>query len=114
MSTSAPQNISLNIDGKNIEIKNTFKLNSELNKVLLDANEFAKFRENPKDFAKRFELDIDAEISDKLKEKLNGINSVKEIHEKIFINDIQNKATTVWAIAQGSYSLASSKVAVAF
>lgn len=107
------QTLRLNVDdGKIIDVKVNSKRNSELNKALLDPAKFQEFSKNPKAFAAKYDIKIDREISDQLATKLDGINDMEML--KRFVNPIDLVGATVWAVAAGAYSLASSKVAVAF
>lgn len=99
-------------DGKPIDIKVESKRNADLNKALLDPANFAEFAKNPKGFAARYDLNIDREISDQLVTKLHGIGSLKTLNR--YINPIETTGATVWAVALGAFSVATSKVAVAF
>lgn len=106
-------NLDLMVDGRRLEIKNLSKLNLELNAALVDDQQFAEFTANPQAFAARYNLAIDREISDTLKERLTGINSIVEAQRAV-VHPLDSIGTTVWAVAAGVYSLATAKVAVAF
>lgn len=103
----------LTVDGnKSIDVKLASKRGAELNRALLDPANFKEFAADPKKFVGKFDFQIDRDISDQLTAKLTGIKDLEEL--KKFVNPIDPVASTVWAIAVGSYSLASSKIAVAF
>ena len=104
--------LSILADGKSIEIKNPSKLNLELNKALLDPQQFQSFTADPKGFAERFDLKIDPEVSSALSAKLSGIKSLDDL-QRVTRGEGDGGAT-VWAVAGGSFSVASSKIAVAF
>ena len=95
-----------------LDIKVESKRNAELNKALLNPANFAEFAKNPKEFAARYDLNIDREISDQLVTKLHGIDSLKALNR--YVNPIDTVGATLWAVAQGAYSVATSKIAVAF
>lgn len=104
------QTLSLFVNGKTVEIKKPSKLNFELNKELNTDVGFASFLQDPKAFAKKYDLEIDQDLSNQLKAKLAGFSSLDEL-QKLKGGD---SGATAWAVAAGSYSIASSKVAVAF
>ncbi|UEP27019.1 hypothetical protein [Burkholderia sp. B21-007] len=100
--------LSFVVDGKTIELKKPSKLNFELNKALLDDSQFAQFAQDPAAFAKNYDLNIDPDISAALAQKLQGVKSVRDLI------DINASSATAWAVAEGAFSFASSKVAVAY
>ncbi|KDM90105.1 hypothetical protein [Photobacterium galatheae] len=104
--------ISLLVDGKVIEVKNPSKLNWDLSKSLIKNDNFKEFAKDPKKYAAKFDLEIDADIAAKLTRRLEGFESLKEA-EELFGFD-PRVAATAWAVAAGAYSIASSKIAVAF
>lgn len=105
--------LKLTVDGnRTIDIKTESKRGAELNKDLLDPARFAEFADNPKEFAAKYGISIDREISNQLSIKLKGLNSLEAVHH--FVNPGDRVGATAWAIAVGSYSIASSKIAVAF
>jgi hypothetical protein len=101
------------VDGRRLEIKNVSKLNLELNTALVDDQQFAEFAANPQAFAARYNLTIDREISDALKERLTGMKSLVEAQRAV-VHPIDRVGTTVWAVAAAVFSLATAKIAVAF
>ena len=101
------------VDGKSIEIKNPSKLNLEFNKALIDPMQFQSFVADPKAFAERFDLQIDPEVSSALAEKLSGINSLDDL-QMLRQGGDEVPGATVWAVAVGAYSVATSKIAIAF
>jgi len=103
--------LSLVVDGKAIDIKVASRRNFDLNKALLDADNFKDFIKDPRAFASRFDFTIDRDISDQLSNKLRGFESLEQLDR---MRDPSQVATTLWAVAAGSYSVASAKVAVAF
>lgn len=111
MSRISAKSLDLVADGKIINIKTPEKKNFELNKALLNDAEFAKFASNPKEFAKKYKLNIDKSVSDQLASKLNGINRIDDLAR---ISRDDGGEATVWAVAVGAYSMASTKIAVAF
>lgn len=104
--------INLQVDGKIIEVKKPSKLNFELSKALINKDRFQEFALNPKDFVAKYDLNIDHNIAKQLQEKLVGIESINDLN--ILLNDPGDSQTTVYAVAKGSYSMASSKIALAF
>jgi hypothetical protein len=106
-------NISLTVDGKTIELKNLSKQNGQLNEALRDPAQFQDFAQDPKAFAARYNLAIDESISSALRGKLTDIKSIEQGLSALGSVG-SDRATTVWAVVQGVYSVASSKVAVAF
>ena len=105
--------LSLNVDGKIVELKNETKKNFELNKALNEPEGFKEFAKNPKDFVAKYNLNIDEEISKRLAEKLSRVRDLKDL--KNLVHDGSNPiGATLWAVAVGSYSIASSKIAVAY
>ncbi len=114
MSRIKAPTLSLNIDGKNIDIKKRSKRNFDLNKALMNPDDFQKFAADPRKFAAKFDLDIDNDISTALSTRLDGIKSREELMVLVDRPDGGTVYATVWAVASGLYSVASSKVALAF
>lgn len=105
--------LQLTVDGNRvIDIKTDSKRGAELNRDLLDPVKFAEFTKDPKQFAAKYDIAIDREISDQLVNKLRGIDSLDMAHR--FVNPLDKVGCTVWAVAGGAYSVSSSKIAVAF
>jgi len=105
--------LKLTVDGnRTIDIKTESKRGAELNKDLMDPAKFAEFAKNPKQFAAKYDIAIDREISDQLSTKLHGLGSLEEVRR--FVNPGDLVGATLWAVASGAYSVSSSKVAVAF
>lgn len=107
------QTIKLEIDGKIIDIKKPSKRNFSLTKSLLDDIKFQEFVNDPKGYAAKYDFDIDHDISAKLKAKLDGTKSLEDL-KKVLDDPWDPAGATVWAVAKGVYSVASSKIAVAF
>lgn len=105
------QNIDFVFDGQKVQIKNPEKGSFELNKALHDPVEFGKFVVDPKTFVKNYGLDIDESISVKLSDMIGGFVSIEDL--KGASTSLTNGATA-WAVASGSYSIATSKIAIAF
>lgn len=99
------------VNGKTIEIKKPSKLNFELNKELITDKGFNDFLADPQAFAKKFDLDIDEDLANQLKNKLSGLKSPKDLESLVRSG---GDGATAWAVAAGAYSVASSKIAVAF
>jgi hypothetical protein len=99
------------VDGKVINIKTAEKMNFELNKALVDPNNFKLFANDPKAFVKGYKLDIDTDISNQLSRKLKGVASLETLRSMSGDGTVE---ATVWAVAVGAYSVASTKIAVAF
>lgn len=105
--------LKLTVDGnKTIDIKVDSKRGAELNKALIDPANFAEFAKNPKQFAAKYDLTIDQDISNQLIKKLHGLDSLEAVRRFVKPGDLVG--ATLWAVASGAYSVASSKVAVAF
>lgn len=107
----AKQTLNLVVDGKVIEVKKPSRRNYELNMSLRKKKNFEDFVRDPKKYAALYDLEIDDGISNQLQAKLKGIKSIKDLRR---LPDIDDVSATVWAVAKGAYSMASSKVAVAF
>jgi len=106
--------LSLNIDGKNIDIKKRSKRNFDLNKALLNPDDFQKFTADPRKFAAKYDFDIDNDISTALSARLDGIQSREDLMSLLARPDVGPVSATAWAVASGLYSIASTKIAVAF
>jgi hypothetical protein len=104
--------LSLQIDGKTVELKTMTRRNLDLNKALLDPAEFKKFAADPQEFAKQYDLNIDPHISAQLASRLSGVGSITDIQR--ITTDGGESGATAWAVAHGAYSIASTKIAVAF
>ncbi|MEC5289576.1 hypothetical protein VSX64_01375 [Aurantimonas sp. C2-6-R+9] len=102
--------LSLLVDGKSVEIKNEKETQTELNNALQDPDKFKEFAKSPAAFAKEYGLQIDEALSAQLSSKLKDVQSVGDM-QKVMRGT--NEAT-VWAVASGSYSVASSKIALAY
>ncbi len=106
--------ISINVDGKIIDIKNPKRGGWDLNKALLDPKNFKDFANDPQAFTGKYGFKVDADISAKLKDALKGVDSLEQLRGLVGTRDPSIVGATVWAVAAGSYSMASSKIAVAF
>jgi hypothetical protein len=107
-----PTSLSLQVDGKSVELHSDTSKVFEMNKALANPTGFKDFANDPKAFAAKFGLGIDQQVSHQLKSKLTGVASLGELRA-IHDGDGGNGAT-VWAVAGGAYSISSSKIAVAF
>jgi hypothetical protein len=117
MARISPKTLNLVADGKTIEVKKPSKKNFELNKDLVDPQNFRDFVTDPKTFLAKYDLQVDADIASKLKEKLKGLNNLDDLSKVFPVHggDPDNpRGATVWAVALGAFSFATSKVAVAF
>lgn len=114
MSEIKTNTISLVVNGKTIEIKTPTKLNFELNKELATDGGFTAFVSDPQAFAKKYDLNIDADIANQLKTKLSGIKNLSEMQAYMGKGGGEGGAgATAWAVAVGAYSIASTKIAIA-
>ncbi|MER9684681.1 MULTISPECIES: hypothetical protein [unclassified Mesorhizobium] len=104
--------INLNIDGKNVTIENAPQKIKELNTFLENEDNFKQFAQDPDASLKKFNMTVDPDFIDQLKNRLNGKTSIKDLQSKVGQGGEDN--ATLWAVAAGSYSISSSKVAVAF
>ena len=107
-----PTSMSLQVDGKSIEIHSDKAKVFELNKALANAGNLKEFANDPRNFAAKYGLALDPQISGQLKSKLAGVNSMVELAS--IHGDDGGAGATVWAVAGGAYSLATSKIALAF
>jgi hypothetical protein len=103
--------IDLVVDGKTINIKTVEKRNFDLNRALQEPANFKRFVKDPKAFAAEFGLNIDIGIAKQLGNRLRGIDSLQRVQG---LGRGDTVAATLWAVAAGVYSVASSKIAVAF
>jgi hypothetical protein len=85
--------IDLVVDGKTIEIKKPSRRNFELNKALLNPGAFQDFARNPRAFAARYDLNIDADISLALSTRLQGITTLKEARSLVTPTAVSPAAT---------------------
>jgi hypothetical protein len=108
------ESLSLDVDGRKIDLKKPSRGNFELNKALLKPQGFKDFVNDPKAFAAKYELQIDDHIAGQLKQKLAGITSYDELQRVLATVGGGDAGATVWAIASSAYSVSTSKVAVAF
>lgn len=107
--------LSLDIAGKIIEVKKPSKRNFDLNKALLRPEDFQKFVTDPKSFAAKFDLAIDDDIATTLSAKLDGLTNLNDLKTVLVSPDpFGPVGATLWAVAVGVYSVASTKIAVAF
>lgn len=107
------KNLDLIADGKRIELKNLAKQNLGLNEALLNEKNFQEFASDPKTFASKYNLEIDEGIASALHDRLAGVTSLKEAQQTL-VNPIDEVGATLWAVAKASYSIADSKIAVAY
>ena len=112
MPKNLPSTLSLQIDGKAVELHSDKAKVFELNKALANPAGFKDFANDPKSFAAKFGLGIDPQVSGQLKSKLAGVNSLSEL--ATIHGGGGGAGATVWAVAGGAYSISSSKIAVAF
>jgi len=101
--------IQLVIDGKPIDVQVENQRTEELNAALRDPEQFRLFAKDPKAFVAKFGMQIDKEVSDQLAKKLVGKSDLSKLS-----SGAEMPQATIWAVAEGIYSVSSSKVAVAF
>lgn len=110
--------LGLSVDGRTIELKNERKGNFALNRALAKPEGFREFAANPAAFAAKYHFEIDETLSKQLAERLAGIESIRDLRDIVtgggFTDPADKVGATLWAVAEGSYSVSSSKVAVAF
>ena len=106
-----PKSLSLQVDGKSVELHSDTSKVFEMNKALANPAGFKDFANDPKAFAAKFGLGIDQQVSHQLKGKLTGVGSLSELTA---LHGGGGNGATVWAVAGGAYSISSSKIAVAF
>jgi hypothetical protein len=107
-----PSSLSLSVEGKNVEIHHDTSKVFDLNKALTDQTKFKQFANDPKAFAAQYGLTIDHSVAGQLKTRLAGLDSLADV-QSLTGGDGGDPAT-VWAIAAGSFSISSTKIAVAF
>jgi hypothetical protein len=105
--------LSLNVDGRIVDIKTPEKKNFELNAALQNPSDFREFAKDPAGFAKKFGLVIDKDISQQLSKKIASFDSLGNFQQFLKAGGGESEAT-LWAVAEGSFSVSSSKIAVAF
>ena len=110
----SPKTLSIIADGKTLEVKKQSKKNFALNKDLADPVKFQEFASDPKAFAAKYDLALDADISNAVKAKLTGIKNLDMAREILGSHDPGRVGATLWAVVSGAFSVASAKVAVAF
>lgn len=108
-----PQTLHLVADGKTVELHGPNAQTFALNKALLDPKQFQAFSANPKQFAAGHGINIDDQLSQALSQKLTGVSSIGELQQITSAYD-GGSGATIWAVAQGAYSISSSKAAVVF
>lgn len=106
--------LSLVADGREIQIKTPTKRNLQLNVALQNPGGFQEFARDPAAFAHRFDLEIDPAISARLADSLRDIPDLDTADRVLGRPGPETVGATLWAVAQGAYSVSSSKVAVAF
>lgn len=112
MPTSRVSGMTLNVGGVGAKVSQPQAKDAKaMTAALQTASGFADFKANPRSFAARFNVAIDATLSNKIKSSLRGIDSLKAARTKLGTNP---RAATAWAVAVGAYSIASSKIAIAF
>lgn len=107
----AKNELSLSIDGMQVQVKVPSRRNFELNRALANPERFREFASDPRRFVAQYDLQIDRDISDQLVQRLKGIDSLGMLKDVLGPDVV---GATLWAVAAGVYSVASSKVAVAF
>ena len=112
MPKTTPKTLSLNIDGKTVDVQTDSAKAFELNKALTEAATFKEFAKDPQAIASKFGLKIDTALSHQLKSQLAGAGSLADV--KAIMPEHGGAGATVWAVAGGAYSVSSSKIAVAF
>lgn len=109
----AENSLDLMVDGKQIAIKRPSKRNAEINWDLRIPENWNDFVADPPEWLAKYDLTIDPELGDQLKVMLDGVASLDDLRA-FLASDGCETCATVWAVASGSFSVASSKIAVAF
>lgn len=113
--TTHIEKLDLSIGGKSLAVKDDGDSARRLNQALRDPDDFAQFAADPAKFAKGHGLEISKDMAEQLKVALNGVESLQEAVGKVGMGrNPGDVMTTVWAVVAGAYSVASTKVAVAF
>jgi hypothetical protein len=99
----------LQMEGNSVTIPDP-QTASELNQELQQPENFRAFADDPSAFAAQRGLEIDPGFANQLRDQLRGVPDLTHAHEKAATGDY----VTAWAIAEGSYSIASSKVAAVY
>lgn len=110
---ATPQIVEITIDGKTAEITKPTARHDELNAALRDPASFQRFKIDPAAFTVEYGLSIDPELAAALRQQLVEARDLDHAHQLAAIGSGGGSAT-VWAVAGGAYSVATSKIAVAF
>lgn len=83
--------------------------------ALKNPNEFPRFVADPKQFMQDYNITVQPELSNKLKDAFSSYNTLDEATTGVLGGGPGcEQCATLWAVAEGSYSVSSSKVAVAY
>jgi len=107
-----PGSLSLTLEGKSVTLNDPKKFSFEMNKSLLNKEVFKEFSQDPELFSTKNGIKIDPALAETLKRKLKGVSSLEEAQTLMKGGCLD--CATLWAVAEGSYSVASSKIAVAY
>jgi hypothetical protein len=111
MPVYTPKTLELAVDGKSIDLKSSRTAAHKINIALGDPAKFKSFAADPKGFLTGHGVTIADDIAAHLQSRLAGVNSIEHLRA---ISDGNPVAATAWAIAAGAYSIASTKIAIAF
>jgi hypothetical protein len=111
MPVYTPKSLELSVDGKAIDLKSSKSAAHKINVALGDPAKFKTFAADPKSFLAGHGVTIDDALAVHLQSRLSGVTSLD--HLKI-VGGGDDPGATAWAVAVGAYSIASTKIAVAF
>lgn len=111
MPVFTPKSLQLNVDGKSIDLNASKAAAHKINVALSNPAAFKTFSADPKSFLAGHGVTIGDDVASHIQSRLSGVASLEQL--KIAGGDDPAPATA-WAVAVGAYSIASSKIAIAF
>jgi hypothetical protein len=89
--TNKSPNVTISINDRTIEVPTNDAKAFELNKSLLNPNEFKRFAEDPMAYASRYDIKIEKELSADISTALKGFDSLeqaKQVMGELRPNDV--------------------------
>ena len=111
MPVYTPKTLELAVDGKSIDLKSSRTAAHKINVALGDPAKFKSFAADPKGFLAGHGVAIADDLAAHLQSRLTGVISLDHLKT---VSDGDTPSATAWAVAVGAYSIASSKIAIAF
>jgi hypothetical protein len=111
MPVFTPKSLQLSVDGKSIDLNASEAAAHKINVALSNPATFKTFSADPKSFLAGHGVTIGDDVAGHIHTRLAGVASLEVLRN---IRGDGPVSATAWAVAQGAYSIASTKIAIAF